>query len=453
MENKIYKDFITEGLKEFESSSPLRFAMPGHKGNFTHPILNDILKYDVTELSSTDDLYAPCQMIQKSENQATEFYGTKNTVFSPFGATSCIFTMLYIYKILKKGKSLLVDRCSHKSVFNALGILDISCQYIYPDTISNFSISNTVSLENIKSSFKDDIGGILITSPNYYGLVSNIEEISNFCKEKDIFLMVDNSHGSHFYFTDQKNLHPLSHNATFCVDSIHKTLPVATGGALLHCNLDIDKDFIKNSMGIFYSSSPSYLLMSSMDSGLAFMFNNGKELYSNFKEKVLNFKKEIKNSGYTILENQFFDDYKILINLKNKNITGYELLELMNEKNIYAEMCDEENVLLMLSPFNKDSDFKKYIDFLKDISVSEKTNISNKYEHMYNKREKALSLNECIFSQSETIKISESNGRICKNMIYDYPPGIPIIVPGEIINSDVIDLLKEKGYEEITVIK
>lgn len=451
MENKIYIDYITQGLKKYADSSPSRFHMPGHKGNFSHQILNDSLKFDVTELSVTDDLYAPIDIIEKSERQAAEFYGTKNTVFSPFGATSCIFTMLYIYKMIN-GKKLLVDRCSHKSVFNALGVLDIECDYIYPDLISDFSISDTVNLKNIKKSFNDNIGGILITSPNYYGVTSDIENISKFCKKNNILLMIDNSHGSHFFFNDKKRFHPLSYNVDFCVDSIHKTLPVATGGALLHCNLNIDKSVIKKAMGLFYSSSPSYLIMSSIDSGLCYMFNSGKKIFDEYKNILFDFKNKIKKAGYNIYENPFFDDYKILISLKDKDISGYKLLKLMNEKNIYPEMCDDENILLMLSPFNKKSDLNNLTGFLKSFSLNKKIRTEKK-DNLYAERKRVLSLNQCIFSQKELLNLKNSKNKICSDMIYDYPPGIPIILPGEIIDDNVIEILNKKSYNEITVIK
>ncbi len=449
MENKIYKDYITEMLRDFDSSSPARFHMPGHKGNFPHPVLN--LEYDVTELSKTDDLYLPEGVISKSESQATKFYNTKNTVFSPFGATSCIFTMLGIYKTLR-GKKLLIDRTSHKSVFNALGILNIDCEYIYPELISGFSVYDALNIQNIKDAYTDDIGGILITSPNYYGLSCDLKEISDFCKEKDIILMVDNSHGSHFFFNEQKNLHPLFYGVDFCVDSLHKTLPVATGGALLHCNIDIEKSFIKKTMGIFYSSSPSYPIMSSIDSGLCYMFNNGEELYKNFSKTLSDFKEKIKEKGLRIFEGTHYDNYKILINLSDFGLSGQKFSKILNENNIFCEMSDDENILLMVSPFNKAEDFDLFIDFLNKNLPKEKTSTPPS-PTLYQKRERKLSLGQCLFEKSEVIDIKNAEGRLCKDMIYNYPPGIPIILPGEVIDKNVIEILTKKSYNEITVIK
>ena len=436
-------------LLDFASSSPARFHMPGHKGNFSHPVLN--LEYDVTELSKTDDLFLPEGAIEKSESQATKFYNTKNTIFSPFGATSCIFTMLGIYKTIS-GKKLLIDRTSHKSVFNALGALNLDFEYIYPNLISDFSIYDTLSINNIKESYTQDIGGILITSPNYYGITCDLKEISDFCKEKDILLMVDNSHGSHFFFNEQKELHPLTFGVDFCVDSLHKTLPVSTGGALLHCNLDIEKSFIKKTMGIFYSSSPSYPIMSSIDSGLCYMFNEGEKLYKNFSKTLLDFKKRIKEKGLRIFEGDNFDNYKILINLSDFGLSGHDFSKIMNENNIFCEMSDEENILLMVSPFNRSEDFDLFIDFL-DKNLPKNKTISSHSPTLYEKREKKLSLHDCLFKNFEVIYIKNAEGKICKDMIYNYPPGLPIILPGEIIDKNVIEILTKKGYNEITIIK
>ena len=235
----------------------LRFHTPGHKG-YLGGIFKEIANADVTELPVTDNLYCPQSVILQAEKSASSYFGSYITVFSAGGATLCIQTALSFFK----GKKVIFERNSHVSVFNAAALLGIKPEFIY-NRMSVIPLP--VTSEQVKDSLEKnpDAEAVFITSPNYYGLCADLSEIKKICEKYSVRLVIDNSHGTHLYEIDR--ISSPQRNSDICIDSAHKTLPVLTSGAFLHINFVTDLNFVKNSMSVFGSTSPSFPVHASLD--------------------------------------------------------------------------------------------------------------------------------------------------------------------------------------------
>ncbi|MDP4152396.1 MAG: aminotransferase class I/II-fold pyridoxal phosphate-dependent enzyme [Bacillota bacterium] len=451
---------IYNALKEYENLQT-RFHMPGHGGLDSKDILKEldsILPFDVTETSLTDNLYDPKAFIKQSERKITDFYGTKASVISAGGATLCINTALMLAG--GQGNTIAVDRRCHKSVYNTMVLLDQKPVYIYPDAEKN-SVLNYIDPGKLESLLKEkpNISCIIVTSPTYYGIISNIKEISKVCHKYNSLLVVDNAHGSHLIL--DKNLHPLFNGADIVIDSLHKTLPALTGAALLHSQR-FSSEELKSAMSLFGSSSPSYLISMSADlctdyliSGKATVdFNEvktyieevGQYVESHSKVSVICGGKESRNNSF------YLDPWRLTLDFNMTQLSAETASDALLKKGISIEFADNRYMVLIIPPKTNRESLKYFGRQL--CTILNKLPESPKNKEIPDLRfEQVLSPRAAYFSPiKKEIPLNESLDRICGKAVIPYPPGIPLISPGEKITREFIEYCKGT-IDKITIIE
>jgi len=413
----------------------IRFHMPGHNGGkgFKRTFKRHILEWDITEIKGADNLHNPTGIIEKSLQKISEKEKCLQSFFLVNGSSSGIQTIIKYITI--KGGELLVSRDCHKSVINSTILFDCDVSFAFNDYDDINNVSLPISLGNIKEVVEknSNIKFVLITSPNYYGLTADIKGIGEYLHKKNIMLIVDQAHGSHFIQSDLLPNSALLNGADIVIESVHKTLPTLNPGALLHINNSlIDIKILKEIINSLLTTSPSYIVMASIEQSiLMYMQKEYKRLF----KYISNFKKDIK---FNVLENDDFS--RIVINVKNSLLSGYEIKDLLSKKNIEIEMADLYNIILITNPYNKKSDFKKLSKILNKLEY---------YKHNYEKQKvfpkatRAIKMADAYKMDTKSIELDRANGCVCGTMVVPYPPGIPLLYLGEIIDNNSITYIKE----------
>ena len=436
-------DFVQNYIK----SSLSRLHMPGHKGvSFL-----GCEAFDITEIYGADELYAPDGIIKKSEENASSLFGTSKTIYSAGGSSQSINAMLYL-AYLKADKSqrpfVLAGRNAHKSFIYSLAKLDADVEWLYPETTDSICscIVTAEGLEQKLNSLENKPFAVYITSPDYLGGMSDITSISEVCKKYDIPLLVDNAHGSYLKFCEE-DLHPISLGADMCCDSAHKTLPVLTGGGYLHIAKDDKYRFSQNavnSMAVFGSTSPSYLILQSLDLCNKYIDEKIKKDIEECRVKVAELRCLINSKGLGTVS---AEPLKITVDFRGFD---FNLAKYLRDCGIEFEYADNDFVVFMFSPQNTDDDFEK---------------IKNAFENLHIERNKAvepieipeaervMTIRDAIFCESEEINVENASGRICASPTVSCPPAVPIAVSGERISEKHIELFRKYNLNKILIVK
>ena len=440
---------ICDFVKKYGDSQKLRLHMPGHKG----ASFLGMEKLDITEIQGADSLYEADGIIALSEANASKLFGSK-TYYSTEGSSQCIRAMVYLAMLDAKanGKKprIWAGRNAHKTFHSAIALLDIDLEWIYPTNMESY-LSCSLDVKDIESFLEntdEKPTAIYLTSPDYLGKTCDIAGISRVCKENKILLLVDNAHGAYLRFLE-KSKHPIDLGADICCDSAHKTLPVLTGGAYLHVSDEMYKAHetkIKDALALFGSTSPSYLILQSLDAANVYLENHRERLCS-FIEKVDALKDKLTDGGYILYGDEAM---KITIESKPYGYRGYELAEQLLENGIVCEFADADFVVLMLTPENVD-DLTRVEKIL--LSIEKKGAILGKSPSFNNKPKSVMSIREAVFSLSEKIPVDECEGRIAAVSSIGCPPAVPVVVSGELIDKDAIACMKYYGINECNVIK
>lgn len=422
------------------------FHTPGHKSSGFFP--NDLLLLDYTELPDTDALFEADGAILETEKNLTKLFNTKHSFISSGGCTLAIQAMLRL--ALPYGRKMLFARNSHRSAANAMALLGIEPVWILPKS-ENGLFTGRIMPQDIENALKKhkDISACYITSPNYYGEISDIKSVSEICKKYNVFLLVDNAHGSHLAFLNE-NLHPVHLGADMSACSLHKTMPVLTGGAALNIGNDFFTDSAKDAMSLFGSTSPSYPIMSSIDLCIDYMLNrNGGTAYKNLENRIAEIKKTAADKGI-IQPDGLCDPLRICLNTASVGLTGKNQTEYFHRYNIEPEFCDGENAVFICTPFNSERDFMRLENAVKNMPKDK--NISTVSENTI-LPQIAFSPRNAMLSATEVIEIDKSSGRIAADTACPCPPGVPVVIPGEIIDHNALKQLKNYGFTNIKVIK
>lgn len=345
---------------------------------------------------------------------------------------------------------MLVARNCHKSVYNAIELNFLRPIYIQPQ-VDKFGIERQIEPEEIKSKLEEnkDIKLIILTSPTYEGIISNVREITKIAHKYSIPVLVDEAHGAHLNFCDNlKQYEALNSGADIVIQSLHKTLPALTQCAIMHIGGEIVKgNEVARQLSIFETSSPSYILMASIQECLNILENQGKEMFTTYKQNLETFYEQANSlKKIKVLGNNIkvpYDNGKIVIITKNTNITGKQLSEILRNKyKIEVEMSSINYVIAMTSICDKEENFKRLENVLQEIDRKLATVKTEETDYMVTIPEMAMGINEAInFENSETLNIKNSLGKISKEYIWVYPPGIPLVTPGEVINENIINKL------------
>ena len=440
---------IADFVKKYAESNTTRLHMPGHKGKS----FLGCEKFDITEIHGADSLYEAESIIAESEANATKLFGSARTLFSTEGSSQCIRAMLYLAMLRKKEgirPVVVAARNVHKAFIYAATLLDFDVVWLWPEEHAESICSCYVSAETIERTImenKDAIVAVYVTSPDYLGGQDEIRAIADVCHKYETILAVDNAHGAYLHFLEPSQ-HPLDLGADICCDSAHKTLPVLTGGAYLHIGKNAPKVFMKQAkyaMGLFGSTSPSYLIMTSLDLCNQYLTNDYQMRLREVLKLRDDFCVQIEKQGWLVRKS---DPLKITIEIP-KGLSVHTLTEKLRAHQIECEYADPDFLVFMITPENTEEDLGKLAAALGNNHLSyEKKEILP-----LAKTKQVMSIREAMFSEPESVSVSEACGRICRVPTVSCPPAIPIAVPGEIIDKEMIRLFQYYGMEELDVIK
>ncbi len=427
-------------LKSYAKKRITRLHMPGHKGR------GGILRYDITEINGADVLYNESGILRKSQNNAAKLFGTAATLYSAEGSTLCIKAMLGIVSEKVQGKPLiLAARNVHKAFVNACAIVDAEVEWIgQRQSLTECKITKEVLFSALQKMEKKP-DAIYITSPDYLGNIADIKALSRVAKEFSVPLLVDNAHGAYLKFLD-KSRHPIDLGAAMCADSAHKTLPVLTGGAYLHISKDYPEycRLAQRKMQFFASTSPSYLILSSLDKCNKFLCG---EKIKKTAEKVQKLKQFLLLRGFTLVGDE---PMKITLDALKTGYSGEELAKKLRQGKIECEFADIGLVTLMFSPFNSAFDFMRFKRVIRKINpLTQKNNILLNFSIP----ERKMSIRDAILTENETVSIDDALGRICGDVNVACPPAVPPVISGEVIDNNVLEILKRYNIKEINVVK
>ncbi len=439
-------------INNYAKSGISRFHMPAHKGVKRH----GLEPIDITEINGADYLYESDTIIKKSEQITSEIFGTQTTMFSTEGSSLSIKTMLGIIVSCKKDKSkrvkIIAPRNVHRAFINGCILLDIDPVWVYPSTPSISVCACEVTPQDILQTLQNnpDADAVYITSPDYLGNMADISGISKICKEKSVPLLVDNAHGSYLKFID-KSAHPIDLGADMCCDSAHKTLPVYTGGGYLHIAKSAPEEFsncAKSVMSMFASTSPSYIIMSSLDLCGQLLQTDFPKMVQDCCQRVDLCKNRINSHGWKICDGE---PMKITVHPNSCGLTGDELAKIMREHKIECEYSDYSSIVFMPSPFNQEHDFTKLEKAFAKTVQKKILLLQDDFE--IPKTESVMSPRKAAFSQSAEIKTEQAVGKICAKTALSCQPSIPLIVGGEIFTPEIINILKKYSILTVNVIQ
>lgn len=471
---------LFKNLLEYSRSDYYPFHMPGHKrNNITQA---SPYQYDITEIDGFDNLHEPEGIIRIAMDDAAKLYCTNKTYFMVNGSSGGILAA--IHSVTKRNGKVLVARNCHKSVYNAMELRELMPVYLYPSYIEKFGINGGIAPEDVETELKDnpDIQAVIITSPTYEGIVSDVKKIAQIVHKYHIPLIVDEAHGAHFSMHEKFPESAVIQGADITIQSMHKTLPALTQTALLHVKGNIvDSRQIEKYLSVFQTSSPSYVLMASMDECLNQLKQDGVRMFNEYVSRMETVQEHCKKLTHIKVvtpdikkeENVFdFDLSKLVISVRGTGYSGVQLYkELLEKYHLQMEMAAGDYVIAMTSLMDSEDGllrlFKALVEIDRNIRVyGMKSFFINGSEF---KVEKAVVIKGIAAAQEagkESLRFTDAQGKISAEYIYMYPPGSPILVPGEMITGDVISIVKkykgagleihgpeDKSLEKIKVLK
>ncbi|MFA5341553.1 MAG: aminotransferase class I/II-fold pyridoxal phosphate-dependent enzyme [Clostridia bacterium] len=445
------------------------FHMPGHKRNtrLSYHLKKIGLKYDITEIPGYDNLYNPDGIILNIMKKAKILWKSEKSFLLVNGSTCGILAA--IKTLTEPNDKILVARNCHKSVYNAIELCNLEPVFVCPDINDELGISVSINPVKVKDSLLQhpDIKMIILTSPTYEGVISDIASICITAHSMNIPVVIDEAHGAHLGLNTYFNNSAVYAKADIVIQSLHKTLPSLTQTAIAHiCSKSIDSKKFQRYLFVFQTSSPSYILLSSIEGCINLLLDKKDKLYTRWINNIeyidykLSYLKNIKPFYHGLSKNKAYsnissyDRSKLLLSVKDCNINGKQLFDiLMNEYGIICEMYTNSYVLAMLSMCDKKSSIKKLCNALLKIDtiLSHSTKQKNNPQITLPLPERIIDINTARKLETAVIPISESQERICAEFLWAYPPGVPFLIPGEKITSELISLLNDMLFNGIAL--
>ncbi|MBQ6797156.1 MAG: aminotransferase class V-fold PLP-dependent enzyme [Clostridia bacterium] len=439
---------ICDFVREYSRSNALRLHMPGHKGS---PVLG-MEQLDITEIDGADSLYEASGVIAKSEENASRLFGCP-TFYSTEGSSQCIRAMLYLtllYARMKGNKSIVAAvRNVHRTFLTAVAMLDMEVQWLYPKNQTSY-LSCELSAKELDSylgSAAEKPAAVYLTSPDYLGTISDISALAEICHRHDVLLLVDNAHGAYLKFL-KESMHPIDLGADMCCDSAHKTLPVLTGGAYLHISGKLENlcRQAKNALAMFGSTSPSYLILQSLDAANTYLAKC-RQIFTDYIPMVDSLKKRLSAHGFELHANE---PMKLTVAAKSYGCTGIQLAEILRDNNIEPEFSDRDYLVLMLTPEIGETQLERLEQVL--TKIAPETPIKQD-SPTFLRGEKVISVREAMLSQSEILPLNQCLGRILAVPTVSCPPAVPILICGERIDQHALSCFAYYGIDECCVVK
>lgn len=449
---------ILESLKEYSNSGITPMHMPGHKRNIEHaPFLGELsFLLDITEIDRFDNLHDPQGLLAIAMQNAADLWKSKTSYFLVNGSTCGILAS--IRSVTVTGDEVIVARNCHKSVYNAIEICNLTPHFILPCIDNDFGIYGSITPQQIKDELNKypNTKLIILTSPTYEGVISNINSICKIAHDKNVPVLVDEAHGAHlgFYgFPDGA----VKSGADIVIQSLHKTLPSLTQTAIAHINDNIvSKQNFLSQLAIFETSSPSYLLMASIDGCVHFIQEEGEHLFIQWQSNLQKFNiitknlKHLKTLRFDVNKAQNhpdifeFDKSKIVISTIGTNLNGAELAQILrDEYKIEIEMASIDYIIAMTGLGDTEDSILKLANAILKID-GKCTSFANRTVNnvLHTLPQIKCSINKALSMPSKTVNINDTIGKTIGEYIWAYPPGVPIIIPGEEIDSNIVNTLK-----------
>lgn len=431
-------------VKAYAESGNIRAHMPGHKGRG----FLGFEKYDITEIKGADALYEAGGIIEKSRLNAQSLFGSGRTDYSTEGSSQCIRAMVALACGLSRGRPLiLAARNVHKAFVYACALMDADIEWLMPERETGSLCACPITPEGVAKrldGLERKPCALYITAPDYLGGSPDIRGIARECHKRDVPLLVDNAHGAYLKFLSPSR-HPLDLGADMCCDSAHKTLPVLTGGAYLH----ISKDFLprlnkepRRVMAMFGSTSPSYLILSSLDLCNRYLTESYPERLAEACRRVSVLRGGLREMGYSVPET---DPLKLTV---LDGAGGEVLAARLRQNNIEVEMADRWAVVMMFTPETGEEEMERigevFASFAPTPLPEEKRNVLCP--------KVAMSPRQALMSPTKRVKADDSVGRVCADPSVSCPPAVPIVVSGEVITPEAVEMFKEYGIKEIETV-
>lgn len=439
---------IYDFAKRYAESDALRLHMPGHKGiSFT-----GTESMDITEISGADALFQANGIIAESERNLSVLFNTAASFYSTEGSSLCIRAMLlmamqYAKKQGRQAK-IIAGRNAHRAFITAASMLNFEYLWLEGDAQASYlSCKPDLNiLEGMLASEKPI--AVYLTCPDYLGNTIDIAAVSKLCRKYDCLLLVDNAHGAYLKFLP-KSRHPIDLGADLSCDSAHKTLPALTGGAYLHIGKnapDALTPLAKPAMAMFASTSPSYLILESLDRANAYIADGFRKKLSGFLPKIARLKKKLSQQGFETVGDE---PMKLTLAPKSYGYTGEEIAALLEEKGVICEFSDRDFIVLMLSCEFSDGMLGRIEEAFADIPRRKPICIAPPKIHLPQRK---MHARDALFAPHEIISVSESEGRIFASENIACPPAVPIVVSGEVIDSAAVELFAYYGVDRCEVI-
>ena len=484
MGEKMDKQRESKGLIEFikahRDMERASFHMPGHKGkdffkeNGYEDFVDLMIDGDLTEIEGADNLFKAESILRETMNRYKAMYTAKHAFMLVGGSSAGILAS--VLSVISKGDALIMASNCHKSVYNALMLSGGKAVFVTPETLKDYGLAGEVSASRIEEALikNPDAKAVLITSPNYYGVCSDIEKISEIVHAHGKILIVDEAHGAHLAFMDKitpssdkgrngdgkvQKLAAEASGADIVILSTHKTLASFTQTAiLLVCSDRVDVDTLANNLQILQSSSPSYILMASLDMNARIIEEAGAILFTKWQSDLdYAYGRLRKIQGLELLETELLDRTKLVFGLRELGISGYELDALLRERGVFCELSDSRFVMAMSGIGSKRKDYELLISVLSEIAEGA---CESGRKRVSREEDEAFLMDELyrhgeIFdvpSETERLALRECEGKISAQALIPYPPGIPIVVPGERIDAEKIKVLEKLNKDGVSVI-
>lgn len=447
---------IRDFVLSYAEKSPLRLHMPGHKGA---PLLG-FEAYDITEVSGADSLYEAEGIIRESERNASLLFGCP-TYYSTEGSSQCIRAMLYLVTLHAKERGvdrplILAGRNAHKTFLSVAALLNLDVEWLFPENDGGY-LACHVSPEGLTHRLSQ-LGGegkrpaaVYLTSPDYPGNVLDIEGLAAVCHRFGVLLTVDNAHGAYLKLLSPSR-HPMDLGADLCCDSAHKTLPVLTGGAYLHVGARLPVELrtqVKQALALFGSTSPSYLILQSLDMANAVM--SDADFSSSLMETALRLEAcrgKLTERGLDAPDRG--DLLKLTLYPRGYGYTGIELGAYLRENGIECEFADPDYLVLMVTPAITAADLERLDEVLSALPRRKALSLC---PPLLVKPERVLSVREALLSPSEVLPVGECVGRVLAAATVGCPPAVPIVVSGERIDESAVQCFGYYGIETCAVVK
>ena len=454
---------ILEALQKHRKNRVVRFDVPGHKGGRGNKEIRDFLgkdclEIDVNSMKPLDNLCHPTSVIKDAQQLAAEAFGASQAYFMVNGTTASVQAM--VMYACKFGDKVIMPRNVHRSAINILVVCGAVPVYVNPGVNRQLGIPLGMSVDDVKQAIKDhpDAKAILVNNPTYYGVCSNLKEIVKLAHENNMLVLADEAHGTHFYFGENTPMNAMEAGADLAAVSVHKTGGSLTQSSILLANKGVNTGYLHQIINLTQTTSASYLLLSSLDTARKNLSLNGKEMILKTQELADYARDEInKIGGYKAFAKDIingdtvydFDTTKLSVHTRTMGLAGIEIYDILrDEYDIQIEFGDLGNFLAIISAGDRPLEIERLISALTEIYREYKKDPDGMFDHEYINPIVKLSPHTAFYAEKRTVKLSDSVGEICGEFVMCYPPGIPIVAPGEEITSDIVKYIKyakEKG--------